>query len=426
MKILLINNFHYHRGGTERAYFDVAKILEENGHEVAFFSSNHFKTIPSRWEKYFVKYHELGEGARHGFFGKIRIVLRIWYNFEARRKLRELLKEFNPDVAHLHNVFHHLSFSVINELKSQNIPTVMTLHDFQFVCPNNILFSNGKIWEDSKNGKLYRCVSEKCVHNSYLKSLVCVIENCLHRALKTIDKVDVLTAPSNFLSEKAKEFGFEGEIIKLPNPVFIEDDSKIGDSLFGDEISEEYILYLGRLSEEKGVDVLIQAFSKLKTKQRLVVMGDGPLKKNLMDLVKKLKIAGRVDFLGYDKSKHTELQKHAEVIVSPSMCYENAPYGVLDAMSLKKPVICANLGGSKEIIEDGRNGMLFEAGNRDQLARKIEFALDNKEEMERMAQRGYLDVIRNNSSEVFLNRVMAIYQQAISKKKSSKNGKKES
>ena len=427
MKILLINNFHYHRGGAERAYFDLKKILENNGHEVAHFSTKHPRTIPSNWDKYFVSYYELGEDAEHSLLNKIRVVFRIWYNFETRRKLRELLKEFKPDVAHLHNIFHHLSPSVIDELKKQGVPMVMTLHDFQFVCPNNILFANGKIWEESKNGKFYKCVSDKCVRGSYLKSFVCMIETYLHKLLGMLDKVEVLTAPSDFLSAKAREFGFKRKIIKLPNPIIFGSDVADCDEE-KDSRTERYVLYFGRLSEEKGVDDLLEAFEKVRTDAILCVAGDGPERAKLEQMVGELKINSRVRFLGHiGKKKLNGIIKKALFVVSPSRCYENAPYTILETMSLKKLIICANLGGPNEIVKDGKSGLLFEAGNRDNLAKKIEFALANKEEAERMAQNGYLDVIKNNSSEVFLNKLKGVYEQAItSRQKSNKEDKKKS
>lgn len=413
MKILLINNFHYHRGGAERAYFDTKKILEKNGHEVAHFSTKHPQTIATKWDKYFVSYHELSNNASHNLINKIKITFRIWYNFETRRKLKELLADFKPDVAHLHNIFHHLSPSVIDELKKQGIPMVMTLHDFQFVCPNNILFANGKIWEESKKGKFYRCVSDRCVHGSYAKSFVCMIEKYLHKLLGVFNKVDALTAPSNFLSEKSREFDFKKKIIKLPNPIFIDGIDGIEKDEFQNGNSRKYILYLGRLSEEKGVDVLLRAFALLQRPEKLYLMGDGPLKKELISLAKELGIDRKVVFYDYNESKHAALLKKAEMVISPSRCYENAPYGVLDAMSLKKLIICANLGGSKEIVDNNVNGMLFEAGDHEDLAKKIEFALIHTSEREQMAESGYRYIKENYNQHIFYNQLKKIYEHVL-------------
>jgi len=148
MKILIVNSFNFLKGGSDRAALDMLKILEDHGHEVAYFSTIHPDNYPSKWSKYFVKYYDLNSS--HGWMSKIKIVLRIWYNFEARKKIRALIRDFKPDIAHLHNIYHHLSPSVISELKKHKIPVVKTLHDYKLISPNYYLFLDGKIWEKTK------------------------------------------------------------------------------------------------------------------------------------------------------------------------------------------------------------------------------------------------------------------------------------
>jgi glycosyltransferase involved in cell wall biosynthesis len=434
MKILLVNNFHYPRGGAERAYFDVAKILQEQGHEVAFFASNHPKTLESPWRKYFVRYYELSNPKEYSFFNKIKIALRIFYKFETRRKVRALIKEFKPDVAHLHNIFHHLTPSVIDELKKQEIPMVMTVHDFQFVCPNNILFSEGKIWENSKGGKFYKCVNDRCIKGSYSQSFLGMIETYFHRWRKTIEKVDVLISPSNFLIEKSREFGFGKEIIKIPNPILRQEQNSLEECLLEERPSwlpkEKYVAFIGRLSPEKGVDDLIRAFASLKggkliketdpelfLELKLVIMGDGPRKAELLKLVNELGIFSQVVFLDYDKEKHDSVQAGALAMISPSKCYENAPYSVLDALSLKKPVICANLGGQKEIIEDGKNGMLFESGNVLMMARKIREIVSNEEKRKQISENSIQSVKDNFDEKVVIRKLENVYENVLEGKK---------
>ena len=157
MKILLINKYHYLKGGAERAYFDMARILTERGHEVAFFSMKHPENRATPWEKYFVEnieYHdtELSIGRRLALAGK------ILFNFEAKRKLSELLDEFQPDIAHAHNIYHQLTPSIFWPLAKRRIPIVMTLHDYKIVSPNYNLFVRGRIWEHSS---AVRCLVDR-------------------------------------------------------------------------------------------------------------------------------------------------------------------------------------------------------------------------------------------------------------------------
>lgn len=220
MKILLINKYHYLRGGAERTYFDTAEILKAHGHEIAFFSMKHPANEPTVWDKFFVDnidYREKG----NGFWKKIVSVLRIWYNFQAAKNLEALLKKFKPDVAHLHNIYHQLSPSIINVLKKHHIPMVMTLHDYKLICPNYNLLVSGKIWEKSRPNKYYLCVKDKCVQDSYAKSLVCTIEAYFHRLMRIYSKVNLFISPSKFLISKFQEFDFKKEIVYLPNPFLL-------------------------------------------------------------------------------------------------------------------------------------------------------------------------------------------------------------
>jgi glycosyltransferase involved in cell wall biosynthesis len=144
MKILLINNYHYSRDGVTRAYFDLAEILTAHGHEVAFFSAQSEKLTPTKWSKYFPAATDF-EGRKTNIFTKLKLIAKGFYNWEAKKKLAELLKDFKPDVAHLHNIYHHLSPSIISVLRKNKIPTVMTLHDYALISPNYNLYANGRI-----------------------------------------------------------------------------------------------------------------------------------------------------------------------------------------------------------------------------------------------------------------------------------------
>ncbi len=416
MKILVANNNFFLRGGAERAFFDMINILEENGHEVAHFSTKTSQDYKSPWSKYFVKYYELSDSSKFSFIQKARIVSRIWYNFETRRKLRQLLKDFKPDVAHLHNIFHHLSPSLIDELKENNIPIVWTLHDYKVVSPNYDLSVSGEVWEGNMGGKIHKCITDKCVHNSYLKSAVCVVEALLHKVRGTYNKVDCYLSPSDFLIGKYGEFGFKNKIKKIVNPVLVEkieldvEPWKLG---IGDN-NNGFILYFGRLSLEKGVSDLIEAYAELNTNKPLIIAGDGSQKEHLEFLVRKLKLTGKVRFLGrLEKEKLFQVINKASFIVVPSRCYENAPYGMLEAMALGKAVISSGLGGLKEIAQNSNAGISFGMGDKNDLRSKMEYAIENPEEMELRGQKNRKYIEEEYSKEVFYKKIIDIYQKII-------------
>jgi glycosyltransferase involved in cell wall biosynthesis len=406
MKVLLINNFHYLRGGSERAYFDTGKILEEHGHEVAYFSTRNRKNIPTKWENYFIEDDDLG--TKHSIGSSIRIALKIIYNFEAKKQIKKLLDDFQPDIVHLHNIYHHLSPSIIGEIKKQKIPLVMTLHDYKLISPSYNLFLNGEIWEKSLNGNYFQCVRDKCVQGSSLKSLVCSLEAYLHKKLGFYDKIDKFTSPSEFLKNKFKSSGFNGPISFLPNPL---PEMSGFDSDGNVTHSNDYILYYGRLSEEKGVDDLIEAYSKLSTEKLLIIVGAGPDKEKLQNLAITLGKEDKIHFTGYKEGGELwNLVKNASLVVMPSKWMENAPYCVMEAMLLTRIVLCANIGGFTELIKNGVNGYLYEHKNKIDLQAKMQDIIDNHDELASIGQEARNYVLTKNGREKYYKELLNIYE----------------
>jgi glycosyltransferase involved in cell wall biosynthesis len=273
----------------------------------------------------------------------------------------------------------------------------MTLHDYQLISPNYNLFANGKIWEASKPDKYWRCVADRCVKNSYIKSLVCALEAYWYGFLKIYEKIDLFISPSKFLINKFKEFGFKKEIVYLPNPLFA------GKEKLSNKTDESYILYYGRLSAEKGIGDLLSAYSKLDIKIKLKIAGDGPLRKDLEEKIKEENIIG-AEFLGHLDEE--ELQKaiiRAELIVAPSRWYENAPYSVLESLALGKIVLASDLGGLPELIKDGRNGFLFPAGKVEDLLVKMKYIINHPELKEKIAPIAVASVSVNSPKEYYEN-----------------------
>jgi len=408
MRVLLINKYHYLRGGAERSYFDTAELLASHGHEVAFFSMKHPENLPTEWSKYFID--QIDYQNETNLFKKITAVINIFYNFRARKNLEELINEFKPDVAHLHNIYHQLSPSIISVLKKHNIPVIMTLHDYKLICPNYNLYASGQIWEKSKPDKFYQAFLSKAVKNSYLKSFICAVEAYSHKLWGIYGQIDLFISPSNFLIKKFEEFGFKNKIIYLPHALLIKN-IKISDGAKG-----KYILYYGRLSQEKGIGDLIKAFSLLGTGIKLYILGDGPMKKDLGLLVEWLGLLQRVKFISHKTGDELwQIVNGAEFIVMPSRWYENAPYGVLEAMALGKTVICPHLGGLAEIIQNGFNGFLYKNGSIDDLADIMKRLTAKPEIKNQIAINASQSVKAKNNQENFYNKLISIYEQAMAK-----------
>lgn len=361
MRILLINKFHYRKGGAERAYFDTARILAENGHEVAFFAMEHPDNEPTPCAPYFVSQVDYLDGEQ-SLLSKLKVASRIVWNFEASRKLKALIGDFQPDIAHLHNTYHQLSPSILWTLKRARVPIVMTLHDYKSVSPNYSLFVRGKIWEHTSG---WRTLIDRAVKNSYLKSLVCALEQWLHTALKSYSLVGQFIAPSRFLIDEYRKLGFPYPIEHVPQPLA---PFPLPPTTFG---QGEYFLFAGRLSQEKGVATLLRAFALLPH-ERLVIAGTGPDEVVLKQFQDEAGLTNVV-FVGHQTGETLEATfRGAKAFIIPSEWYENMPYVVLEALSYGLPVIGSNLGGIPERIQDSANGFLFEAGNPESLAQAIQ------------------------------------------------------
>lgn len=353
-------------GGAERAYFDTAETLRRAGHEVAFFSMKHPRNVATQWEQYFVDQVEYDD--RMTVSKKIHAVRNIFWNREAERNMKALLDVFQPDVAHAHNIFHQISPSIFRPLKQRNIPIVMTLHDYKLISPNYYLFANGRVWDPGPRLVSRDCLLDRCVKNSLLKSAVCVLEGKFHKWVHAYDAVSSFLSPSRFLIEKFYEYEFPKKIEYLPNPIvpFPEDDSI---NLLSH--AAPYV-FIGRLSPEKGVDTIIRAMTLLPKEMTLHIVGEGSEEKSLRQLVDTLMLSDRVKFLGYLSGNplHEE-RKRARALIISSLWYENMPYAVVEAMAAGKVVIASRMGGISEWIRDGENGFLFNAGDENDLAKRM-------------------------------------------------------
>lgn len=361
MKILQINKFYFLAGGTERYMFGLSDILEKKGHEIIPFAMQDSRNLPSKYAKYFIKPVNVDKFSPKN-------IAKLFYNPDAARKLEKLIQAEKPDIAHLHNIAHQMSPAIINVLKKHNIPIIQTLHDYKLICPNYKLFSQGEVCYKCKGQKFYNCTYRKCLKNSRAKSFLAMLEAYWHNLiLKTYAKVDLFIAPSRFMRDICVNFGVpENKIKVLHNPIDIEKSEE-------NQNIEDYLLYFGRISSEKGIDVLIKAMQILRKDIKLKIVGDGPDLEKYKTQVKKLNSENKIIFLGpkYERELE-ELIEKAKAIIIPSIWPENMPYSLLESMAKGKTIIASRIGGLPELIKDNINGFLFKAGNVHDLKAKID------------------------------------------------------
>ncbi|KAF7598268.1 MAG: glycosyl transferase [Candidatus Dactylopiibacterium carminicum] len=356
--LLSINSYHYRRGGSDVVYLDHAALMESQGWENAFFSMRHPKNLETPWSRYFID--ELEFGQAYSLRQKLTMAAKAVYSFEAQRKLRMLLADFRPDVAHLHCIYHHHSPSILPVLSDAGIPVVMTAHDLKIACPAYKMLNRTGVCERCKEGSVLNVIRHRCVRDSLSASAIVAVESGLQRAMKAYLKhLTRVVAPSRFFLEKFVEWGWPRErFVYIPNYV---------DAVKFEPCFEpgDYFLYFGRLAPEKGVATLMRAAKSAGV--RLKIAGTGPIEAELHALQAELQ--GEIEFLGFRSGVDLHaLIRGARAVVLPSEWYENAPMSVLESFAFGKPVIGARIGGIPEMIEDGENGWRFESGDAAALA----------------------------------------------------------
>ena len=402
MRILLVNKFHYLKGGSEKYYFELANLLKEKGHQIAFFSMRNDKNIKTGEKEYFVEEIDLNTGS------KLK-ALDVIYSKENKKKMTETLEDFKPDIVHINNFQRQLSESIIEAIKEKNIPIVFTAHDVQAVCPAITMLDNNKeICELCKKGKYINCIKKGCVKNSKLKSILGAVEAEYYRIKKVYDKkISYIITPSEFYKQKLIEDGIKGNKIgAIHNFIDVRE--------YNLQIEDEgYGLYVGRLSKEKGILNLIEAFSSLQNK-KLYIAGDGPEKEKIEKIIKDRHLEENIKLLGYlNQNQVKEYIRKSRFVVVPSIWYENCPYSVLETLAIGKPVIGANIAGIPELVQDKVNGLTYQYDDIRELEEKMKLLFENKELADEYGRNAKNIAKKEYSKNEYYNKIIKIYEKLI-------------
>lgn len=400
MRLLAINNYFYRRGGAEAIFLDHMSLFEEIGWDAVPFAMQHPQNLPSDWSDYFVS--EIEYGRASSAFTKVKQAAKIIYSREAQRNISALITAAKPDIAHAHNVYHHLSPSIFSTLKDHNIQVVMTVHDLKLACPAYKMLVDGHVCEQCKGGHIYNVVANRCIKGSLPLSGLVLVETAIHRMLGLYrNKVDRFVVPSRFYRDKLIEWGWPQEqLVYIPNFVETQHLQPVYEA-------QDYFLFAGRLAPEKGLVTLIHAAAK--TGVRLVIAGTGPDEAALHALVKVLDAP--VTFAGYvTGEKLHRLIGEARALVLPSEWYENAPVSILEAYALGTPIIGARIGGIPEMIREGETGLSAEAGNIDDLAQQLAtMAALPLAERNHMGLAGRDWILNDFSADAYRERMLTLY-----------------
>lgn len=399
MRILLVNKFHYLRGGSEKYYFELAKLLKSHGHTVAFFSMKNENNIKTGNREYFVDEIDMNTGSKFE-------ALNVIYSKKNKVLMEKALEEFKPDIVHINNFQRQLSASIIDAVKEKNIPLIMTAHDLNPICPASIMLYNGEVCEDCITKGYTSCIKKKCIKNSMLKSVLGYIEKKYYDLHKMFCKVDCIISPSEFNKNQLLKGKLKcNDITVIHN--FVNETEKtdytLGDCAF----------YFGRLSREKGILNLVEAINNIPG-ARLIIAGDGPEKENIQAYIKEHKLENRITLLGYlNQNDIRENIRKCRFVTVPSIWYENCPYSILETMEIGKPIIGSKIGGIPELIQNGINGFTYEHNDVTELTNILIKMFGNDEMVKQFSKNSKQIFIQNYSAEAYYNKLMTVYNKYI-------------
>lgn len=411
MRVAIANNYYYLRGGAERVLFEQKKLLESHGHEVPVFALAHPSNEYSPHQDYFPPFKDWR--ATRGP-AKISMALSMMYDRRAARCFDRFLQAARPDIVHAHNIYGGLTTSILDVARRRNVPVVMTLHDYKLICPSYLMLKRGAVCEDCKGGRFIHCLLNKCHKESLAASGVYCIESYLNRWLHKYNTVRYFICPSMFSLRKHTEHGIPlYRLLHIPNFADASEPSREGrlTARPGRE-DGQYALFVGRVSEEKGIPTLLAAATRLDVPVRLV--GDGPLRAEYENLARNEGLS-HVIFEGYKSGDQLkQLYENAAFVVLPSQCYENAPMTILEAFAYGKPVVGSRIGGIAEMVEHGRTGLHFAPGNAEDLADCMRTLWRDASLRSQMGRAARDQVECEFSAETHYERLMEVYQHLLS------------
>ena len=405
MKVLLVNKFHYIKGGSETYYFGLGDLLEKQGHQVIWFSMKDERNLPCAQSDYFVDHVDFN--APGNLVKTAGAALHLLYSREAGRKFARLLDDEKPDIIHLNIFQSQLTGAVVEEAYKRHTPIVYTAHDLKSVCPNYLMMHHQKTCEECLDGHYWHCFKNCCMKDSRAKSMVASIESYVYKLKKIYRKIDHVITPSFFYKTKLEA----ADIFNCPIE-HVRNFLPAG-TVYEAGVRGSYFLYFGRLSGEKGIRTLVEAFSKAQVEEQLYIVGSGPEEDHLRSMVKSLGMEDRILFLGFKSGAELkEIVANALCVCLPSEWYENGPYSILEAQALGRPAIVSDYGGLPELVEDGRTGYITKAGNVSDLTEKIQEMSHSEMDSAYIVNKA----AASYSADLYAEHIVALYEKLISKR----------
>lgn len=412
MRILQVGKFHFLQGGADKYFLDLSRALETRGHTVAHFSMRHPKNESSMWERYFVS--RVDPNSRNPW-QMLRALGRLFYSFEEKHLFGRLVRDFRPDIIHVHNVCYYLSLSFLIVARKYHIPVVVHLHDYSLLSPNYLLYTKAGNYAGGKQGRYHECIKDRCFKESLIYSVLgSMAMYSQQRIFRMYEQVRAYIAPSVCMKEQVAAWRPDIKNIEvIPHGTVIR---PLGEERLN-KTEERYFLYVGRLSSEKGVEVLMKAFAQAPDQgAKLKIVGDGPERARLEKLALTLGIHGRTEFLGFRGGVELQtLIEESVSVVAPSVWREVFGLTVIEAMERGRLVIASRIGGMQEIIVDRETGLLFDPGDDKALAENMRWVLEHPSLAQDIGKRARALVRERYEWENHVSRIETLYQTVIKK-----------
>ena len=364
-KILIVNKFLYPNGGSETYIFKIGEELKKKGYDVEYFGMDDERNVVGNA----VESYTSNMNFHTGKLAKLLYPFKIIYSVEARKAIRKVLDNFKPDIVHLNNFNFQLTPSIIFEIKKyekqtgNKVKIIYTAHDYQLVCPNHMMRcpKAEQNCEKCINGAYINCVKGSCIHGSRVKSILGAVEGYFYSIFKAYQYIDTVICPSKFIQQKLEHHPqLKGKTVMMHNFSTVD----IKDTKKKKLEKEDYVLYFGRYSKEKGIETLLEVCKEL-SHIPFVFAGKGPLEEQV-NQVKNIENKG---FLNGEELEN--LIKKARFSIYPSEWYENCPFSVMESIQYGTPVIGADIGGIPELIDEDITGKLYMSGNKKELSDTI-------------------------------------------------------
>ena len=387
MRVLLCHNYYQQRGGEDLSFESEARLLESHGYDVH-------------------RYTKHNDAIRD--MSTLSVATRTIWNRRSRCELKNIIREFKPDVMHCTNTFPLISPSAYSAARSERVAVVQSLRNYRLICPGAYLLRDGKVCESCVGRRIaLPAIAHGCYRDSKPASAVVAAMSAWHRMTGTWKKnVDLFFTPTEFARGRFIKAGFDGDRIAV-KPNFIDPDP--GEGIPDDR--QPYVVFVGRLSPEKGVATLLDAWKRIAGSVQLKIVGDGELR----PLVESAAASDpRIECLGF--RPHEELLQligAAQCLVMPSIWFETFGRTIVEAFSRACPVVASDLGCMQELVDHESNGLLFESANPDKLADCVQRLLDDRQLRETMRSRCRRTFMQRYTAATNLQQLEDIYESAI-------------